>query len=246
MVVAAREGGDPIGSALRRLGRVRVATKYPRIADAHFSATGRQAEIVEVKGSVELAPLTGLVDGIVDLTATGTHAGRERAAVVGGDRGLHRAPDRQPGGPQAEGGADRRIVGGSAMRIRAAQRVVAARCRASARGRWPRSSPTCARGGDEAVLRLHRALRPGRAGRPSELRVDARELEAAVGVLEPGRARRPAHGDRERARGGGGAAARAGRGRAARGPARGGGRGAGAAARASTCPAGARPTRRRS
>ena len=71
MVVATREGGDPIGSALRRLGRVRIATKYPRIAAAHFSATGRQAEIVEVKGSVELAPLTGLVDGIVDLTATG-------------------------------------------------------------------------------------------------------------------------------------------------------------------------------
>jgi ATP phosphoribosyltransferase len=72
MVVAAREGGDPIGSALLRLGRVRIATKYPRIAERHFSETGRQAEIVEVKGSVELAPLTGLVDGIVDLTATGT------------------------------------------------------------------------------------------------------------------------------------------------------------------------------
>jgi ATP phosphoribosyltransferase len=72
MVVAAREDGDPIGSALRRLGRVRIATKYPRIAERHFSQTGRQAEIVEVKGSVELAPLTGLVDGIVDLTATGT------------------------------------------------------------------------------------------------------------------------------------------------------------------------------
>jgi ATP phosphoribosyltransferase len=71
MVVAAREGGDPIGDALRRLGRVRIATKYPRVAAAHFAETGRQAEIVEVKGSVELAPLTGLVDGIVDLTATG-------------------------------------------------------------------------------------------------------------------------------------------------------------------------------
>jgi ATP phosphoribosyltransferase len=72
MVVAAPEGGDPIASALRRLGRVRIATKYPRIAAQHFAATGRQAEVVEVKGSVELAPLTGLVDGIVDLTATGT------------------------------------------------------------------------------------------------------------------------------------------------------------------------------
>jgi ATP phosphoribosyltransferase len=51
---------------------MRIATKYPRIAGAYFERTGRQAEIVEVKGSVELAPLTGLADGIVDLTATGT------------------------------------------------------------------------------------------------------------------------------------------------------------------------------
>jgi ATP phosphoribosyltransferase len=71
MVVAARAGDDALGQALRRLGRVRVATKYPRIATEWFAGTGRQAEIVEVKGSVELAPLTGLVDGIVDLTATG-------------------------------------------------------------------------------------------------------------------------------------------------------------------------------
>jgi ATP phosphoribosyltransferase len=71
MVVAARAGDDALGEALRRLGRVRVATKYPRIASGWFASTGRQAEIVEVKGSVELAPLTGLVDGIVDLTASG-------------------------------------------------------------------------------------------------------------------------------------------------------------------------------
>ena len=71
MVVAAREGGDPIADVLRRLGRVRVATKYPRVAARHFADTGRQVDIVEVKGSVELAPLTGLVDAIVDLTATG-------------------------------------------------------------------------------------------------------------------------------------------------------------------------------
>jgi ATP phosphoribosyltransferase len=71
MIVAALAGSDPLGESLRRLGRVRIATKYPRIATRHFTATGRQAEIVEVKGSVEIAPLTGLADGIVDLTATG-------------------------------------------------------------------------------------------------------------------------------------------------------------------------------
>jgi ATP phosphoribosyltransferase len=51
---------------------MRIATKYPRFAARFFESTGRQAEIVEVKGSVELAPLAGLAEGIVDLTATGT------------------------------------------------------------------------------------------------------------------------------------------------------------------------------
>ncbi|MDA8067287.1 MAG: ATP phosphoribosyltransferase [Actinomycetota bacterium] len=81
MVVASTEGEDPAADALRRLGVVRIATKYPRIATRHFLATGRQAEIVEIKGSVELAPLTGLVDAIVDLTATGTTL-RENRLVV--------------------------------------------------------------------------------------------------------------------------------------------------------------------
>ncbi len=75
------EEPDPAAEALRRLGVVRVATKYPRIAADFFERTGRQAEIVEVKGSVELAPLTGLVEGIVDLTATGTTL-RENGLVV--------------------------------------------------------------------------------------------------------------------------------------------------------------------
>jgi ATP phosphoribosyltransferase len=72
MVVATVDGEDAMEEALRRLGVVRVATKYPRTARRHFEETGRQAEIVEVKGSVELAPLTGLAEAIVDLTATGT------------------------------------------------------------------------------------------------------------------------------------------------------------------------------
>ena len=72
MVLASKQGPDPAVEALRRLGVMRVATKYPRIAARHLEETGRQAEIVEVKGSVELAPLTGMVEAIVDLTATGT------------------------------------------------------------------------------------------------------------------------------------------------------------------------------
>jgi ATP phosphoribosyltransferase len=75
------EEPDPATEALRRLGVMRVATKYPRIAADFFERTGRQAEIVEVKGSVELAPLTGLVEAIVDLTATGTTLRENRLAV---------------------------------------------------------------------------------------------------------------------------------------------------------------------
>ena len=71
MVLAARAGSDLLGEAQRRLGMMRIATKYPRIAERHFEQTGRQVEVIEVKGSVELAPLTGLADGIVDLVATG-------------------------------------------------------------------------------------------------------------------------------------------------------------------------------
>ena len=81
MVLASKGGPDPAAEALRRLGVMRVATKYPRIAAAYFEQTGRQAEIVEVKGSVELAPLTGMVEAIVDLTATGTTL-REHDLVV--------------------------------------------------------------------------------------------------------------------------------------------------------------------
>jgi ATP phosphoribosyltransferase len=81
MVLATTAGPDPAAEALRRLGVMRVATKYPKIAVGHFEKTGRQAEIVEVKGSVELAPLTGLVDAIVDLTATGTTL-RENNLVI--------------------------------------------------------------------------------------------------------------------------------------------------------------------
>jgi ATP phosphoribosyltransferase len=81
MVVASVAGPDRAVEALRRLGVIRVATKYPRVAASHFERTGRQVEIIEVKGSVELAPLTGLVDAIVDLTATGTTL-RENNLVI--------------------------------------------------------------------------------------------------------------------------------------------------------------------
>jgi ATP phosphoribosyltransferase len=71
MVLAGRVGSDQLSESARSLGMMRIATKYPRIAERYFESTGRQIELIEVKGSVELAPLVGLGDGIVDLVATG-------------------------------------------------------------------------------------------------------------------------------------------------------------------------------
>jgi ATP phosphoribosyltransferase len=71
MVLAGRRGDAWLGESQRRLGAMRIATKYPRVSERYFERTGRQVEVIEVKGSVELAPLAGLADGIVDLVATG-------------------------------------------------------------------------------------------------------------------------------------------------------------------------------
>jgi ATP phosphoribosyltransferase len=71
MVLAGRKGDGSLGESERRLGMMRIATKYPRIAERYFERSGRQIEAIEVKGSIELAPLIGLADGIVDLVATG-------------------------------------------------------------------------------------------------------------------------------------------------------------------------------
>ncbi len=73
LVVAERDdAGEANEEAYRRLGVMRVATKYPRIAEAHFAARGVQTEIIKLHGNIELAPLIGLAERIVDITSTGT------------------------------------------------------------------------------------------------------------------------------------------------------------------------------
>jgi ATP phosphoribosyltransferase len=66
MVLAAREGAD-----LLQVQHTRIATKYPRTATRFFAARNRHAHIVRLEGSVEIAPLLGLADAIVDLVETG-------------------------------------------------------------------------------------------------------------------------------------------------------------------------------
>jgi ATP phosphoribosyltransferase len=62
----------PRGAAdANRASTLRVATKYPRVASAHFLARGQSVEVVKLAGSVELAPGLGLADCIVDVVETG-------------------------------------------------------------------------------------------------------------------------------------------------------------------------------
>ncbi|TMC83052.1 MAG: ATP phosphoribosyltransferase [Chloroflexi bacterium] len=61
---------------------IRVATKYPRTATSWFEAHGQAVEVVRLHGSVELAPQVGLVDGIVDLTATGRTLKENRLRIT--------------------------------------------------------------------------------------------------------------------------------------------------------------------
>jgi ATP phosphoribosyltransferase len=73
MILAApREKAEEVQEAISHAEVVRAATKFPNTARRYFASLGRQAEIIELHGAVELAPLVGLSECIVDLTATGT------------------------------------------------------------------------------------------------------------------------------------------------------------------------------
>lgn len=66
----------------RKLGSMRIATKYPTITRRHFDACGIQVEIVRLHGNIELAPMVGMADRIVDITATGTTLRENNLEVV--------------------------------------------------------------------------------------------------------------------------------------------------------------------
>ena len=77
IAIAAREGARG-----ERPGVLHVATKYPRVAAAHFGSRGVPVEIIQLSGSVELAPVLGLSDCIVDLVETGRTLAENGLAVV--------------------------------------------------------------------------------------------------------------------------------------------------------------------
>jgi ATP phosphoribosyltransferase len=69
--VAARQDFD-YAAAAQQGSRIRVATKYTQLARQHFAAKGVHVDLIKLYGSMELAPLTGLADAIVDLVSTGS------------------------------------------------------------------------------------------------------------------------------------------------------------------------------
>lgn len=71
MMVAVRAGFD-YEAAVRRGARIRVATKYVKTAREHFASKGMHVDLIKLYGSMELAPLVGLADAIVDLVSTGS------------------------------------------------------------------------------------------------------------------------------------------------------------------------------
>jgi ATP phosphoribosyltransferase len=70
MMVAVKKGFDYAG-AVKQGARLRVATKYVNLTREHFAAKGVHVDLIRLYGSMELAPLTGLADAIVDLVSSG-------------------------------------------------------------------------------------------------------------------------------------------------------------------------------
>ena len=81
MVVATRRGFDWAGT-VQRGARIRVATKYVQTAREHFAAKGVHVDLIKLYGSMELAPLSGLADAIVDLVSSGRTLAANDLVVV--------------------------------------------------------------------------------------------------------------------------------------------------------------------
>jgi ATP phosphoribosyltransferase len=81
MSVATRADFD-YETAVRQGSRIRVATKYTHIARQHFATKGVHVDLIKLYGSMELAPLTGLADAIVDLVSTGSTLKANRLVEV--------------------------------------------------------------------------------------------------------------------------------------------------------------------
>ncbi|HDP69870.1 MAG TPA: ATP phosphoribosyltransferase [Actinobacteria bacterium] len=71
VLAALRKEKNKVEESYRYLGQIRVATKYTNVAEDYFTEKGIQTEIIKLHGSVELAPVVGLAEEIIDLSSTG-------------------------------------------------------------------------------------------------------------------------------------------------------------------------------
>jgi ATP phosphoribosyltransferase len=71
----------PENDIFKKVGHVKIGTKYPKVAKDYFKKKGMDVEVIKIEGSVELAPILGLCDGIVDIMETGTTL-KENGLVV--------------------------------------------------------------------------------------------------------------------------------------------------------------------
>ena len=62
----------PEKDVFKKVGHIKIGTKYPKVAREYFKKRGMDVEIIKIEGSVELAPILGLCDAIVDIMETGT------------------------------------------------------------------------------------------------------------------------------------------------------------------------------
>ncbi len=82
VVAEPEDAHESVEELYRHLGQLRVATKYPRITERYFAERGVPVEIVRLGGNIEIAPLIGLADRIVDITATGRTLRENRLRIV--------------------------------------------------------------------------------------------------------------------------------------------------------------------
>ncbi|MEG2738020.1 ATP phosphoribosyltransferase [Clostridium sp.] len=71
----------PSAKLYEKIGHIKIGTKYPKVCKDYFKKLGMDVEIIKIEGSVELAPILGLCDGIVDIMETGTTL-KENGLVV--------------------------------------------------------------------------------------------------------------------------------------------------------------------
>lgn len=82
VVAEPQESAGAAEASYDKLGVLRVATKYPNITRSYYEEVGTQVDIIKMHGNIELAPLVGMADRIVDITATGTTLRENKLRIV--------------------------------------------------------------------------------------------------------------------------------------------------------------------